>query len=202
MNLTYKKIVQFAMSLSLAFSVVAIPVSAGAVAATTDDTASRTTRVEAYKKALKDTLTTAAKTRITERCVAAQALIKTKITNNTKVADARQAAYDVIVIDLQTVMTEATAKKVNITLLQANVTALQAKVTAFNTANTTYAQALTDVSALDCKTDPTAFKAALEAVRTDQAAVLTAAKDIRTYLTDTVKVTLKTIKTALSATAQ
>ena len=166
---------------------------------TTDDSAGRPTRLETYKKELKEVLTAATKIRITERCTAAQGVLKGRVTNNGKSTIARAAAYDSIVSKLQEVVTAASAEGANVTDLQANIAALQAKIVAFKTANATYQQALTDVGALDCKTDPVAFKAALEAARTDQAAVLTSAKDIRSYVNDTVKVTLKTLKTKLNS---
>lgn len=211
-----KKFSYFVLSASFMFSVVGAPIvvraeqlgriepsrSELAVAETsTTESTTRTTRVEEYKKTLKEALTTAVKTRIIERCVAAQAIVKTKITNNSAITTARAAAYNQIVKDLQAIVTKAASatNPVDTTTLQANITVLQTKITTFTTANTTYQQALTDLSVLDCKTDPTAFKAALEVARTDQLAVLTSAKDIRTYLTGTVKDTLKELKTKLDS---
>ena len=211
-----KKFSYFVLSASFMFSVVGAPIvvraeqlgrvepsrSELAVADTaTTESTTRTTRVEEYKKTLKEALTTAVKTRIMERCVAAQAIVKTKITNNSAITTARTAAYNEVVKDLQAIVTKAASatNPADTTTLQANITVLQTKITTFTTANTTYQQALTDLSVLDCKTDPTAFKAALEVARTDQLAVLTSAKDIRTYLTGTVKDTLKELKTKLDS---
>jgi hypothetical protein len=162
-------------------------------------TSGRATRLEAYKKELKDTLTDAVKLRIENRCVAAQALVKGKTTANTAITKTRVAAYSAIVTELQSLATAASAKGADVTTLQSEITTLQTKITAFNTANATYQQALTDLGALDCKTDPVGFKAALEAARSDQTAVFTVAKDIRTYINDTIKPTLKTLKTSLEA---
>ena len=173
--------------------------STTATTTASNDTAARTTRIEAYKKSLKETLTAAAKTRITEKCSAAQVLVKAKVTSNTAVATARHNAYDKIVDDLEDLQTAATAKGANVAALTANIAALKVKVAAFTTANSVYQSSLSDLSLLDCKTDPTAFKAALESARTNQAAVLVAAKDVRTYLTDTVKPSLVALKTAMSA---
>ena len=50
------------------------------------------------------------------------------------------------------------------------------------------------MNAIDCLTDPTAFKAALEAARTSQATVLKDIKAIRAYINDTIKPTLTDIK--------
>ena len=166
---------------------------------TTDDSAGRMSRVDSYKKEMKEALTATAKVRIVERCTGAQAVVKTKVNNNGTSTTARTAAYDLIVSKLQEVVTAASAEGANVTDLQANIAALQAKIVAFKSANATYQQALTDVGALDCKTDPVAFKAALEAARTDQVAVLASAKGIRSYVNDTVKVTLKALETKLNS---
>lgn len=217
-----KKITYFVMSLSLAFSVGAVPLAAHAesigrvgasranaeVATTTadvptttatDDSAGRVTRLEAYKKSLKEALTAAAKARIIERCVAAQVIVKTKVANNDVVATARTNAYDEIVKKLQSVVTAGKAKNVDVSELETEITTLEAKIAAFQTANTAFHQALSDLQALGCKTDPTAFKATLETARTDQLAVFTSAKDIRAYLNDTVKATLQALKTKLNS---
>lgn len=162
------------------------------------DEKGRTTRISTYKKDLKETLTDAVKIRIAARCEGAQGIVKAKTTNNGTVSTARAAAYADIVKNLQSLSTTLSADGSDVTTLNANISVLQTDITAFNTANTTYQQALADVAALDCKTDPTAFKAALEAARTDQKAVFKAAQTIRIYLTDTVKVTLKALKDTAS----
>ncbi len=166
---------------------------------TADDSAGRPARVEAYKKGLKEALSVAAKARTTERCAAAQALVKGRVTNNGKSTAARIKVYESIVSKLQEVVSSASEKGVSVTDLQANITVLQAKIVAFKATNITYQQTLMDVSMVDCKTDPTAFKAALEAARTGQQAVHTSAKDIRSYVNDTIKVTLKALKTKLDS---
>lgn len=223
-----KKFAYFAMSLSLLLTFAVVPVSARAetddtmktttvkqedsAESTTDDSATevesaedsaaRPTRITSYKKQLKETLTAAAKTRITDRCVAAQALLKVKKSNNFSVHAARTEKYDKILARLQDLSAAASAKGVDVTLLQTNITELQAKITTFKTANTPYQQALTDLLAIDCKTDPIAFKAALEAARTDQTAVYDAAQAIQSYLKESVKPTLITIKKALESTEE
>jgi hypothetical protein len=166
---------------------------------TTDDSSGRTSRIDAYKKNAKETLTAEAKARISARCVAAQAVVKNKIANNETITTTRETAYEEIIGNLQGVVTAASAQTADVADLQANISVLQAKIVSFKTANTTYQQALTDLNLMDCKADPSAFKATLQAAREDQLAVFTSAKDIRNYLNDTVKVTLKALKTKLTS---
>ena len=166
---------------------------------TNSNKGARDARIGDYKKLLKETMTTALKARISSRCVPAQALVKSKSTKNNKASKIRVEAYDEIVSKLEKVVTAAGAKDVDITALQASITTLKADIATFKTANTAYQQALTDMTVIDCKTDPTAFKAALEVARTNQIAVFNAAKTIRTHLTATVKPALVLVKADLSS---
>jgi len=195
-----KQFAFFAALLSVFIAVSITPVSAltsttntTRSAATTDDKASRDTRIEAYKKNLKETLTTTAKTRITDRCVAAQALVKTKSASTLTASSARVTTYATIADELQTVADSANSKGADVLPLEDSIKVLKVKITAFQNASTTYQQGLNDLAALDCKVDPTAFKAALETARTAQASVLTSAKDIKTYLSTDIKTELKAI---------
>ncbi len=207
-----KKFAYFAMSFSLFLSLAVTPASALAqdestddssaltTTSTSDDSSGRPARVEAYKKALKETITAAAKLRIAERCVEAQKVVKVKKAKNVVAITARTKAYDTIVTRLTALSTAAAAKDADVTVLNANITELKAKIFTLKTASTTFQQSVTDLSAIDCKTDPIAFKASLETARTNQMAVSNAATAIRTYLKDTVKPTLKALKAALEST--
>ena len=166
---------------------------------TTEVKTARETRVGDYKKLLKETMTTALKARISSKCVPAQALLKTKSNKNSAKTKVRTDAYDKIVTELETLSTSVAAKGADVTALQASITTLKANIATFKAANTVYQLALADIAALDCKTDPTAFKAALEVARTNQIVVFNAAKTIRTQLTATVKPALELIKTSLEA---
>lgn len=213
-NYMKQKIINYILSLTMFTSIVAVPVTARALpkaaaqsavqnttseTETTEDATARTTRIANYKKDLKETLTTAAKTRLAERCVAAQALLKVKKSNNYSVHASRVEAYDKIAAKLQELSTAASAKGVNVAVLQANITELQIKIDAYKAAYTPYRLALSDLSAIDCKADAVAFKAALETARTKQTEVYDAAKAVRTYLKETVKPTIISIKKALES---
>lgn len=167
----------------------------------TDDSAGRPNRIADDKKKLTTALTDAIKVRIAGRCAGAQALVKGKGVINKTATNARTKAYKTIVSDLQAVSTALAAKGLDVTTLNSEITVLQTKADAFVAANTAYQNDLSDLAALDCKADPTAFQAALQAARTDQATVLADAKAIKTYLMDTVKPTLKALKEQLKGTS-
>ena len=156
----------------------------------------RASRLTDYKKTFKETLTGENKTRIENRCVASQNVVKGKTTSNTEVTANRTKAYNEITSKLHTLSGALAAKSIDTALLDSDVLTLQTKITAFTVANATYQQALSDVAALDCKTDPVAFKAALVAARSDQETVFKLAQDVRTYLTGTIKPLLQTLKSA------
>lgn len=166
---------------------------------TTDDSSARAVRLEGYKKLLKETMSATAKARIAERCVAAQAQVKVKITHNSTTSKIRTDAYDKFVTDLEALSVAAKVKGANITTLQTSIAELKIKIVAFKTSNTTYQQSLSDLSILDCKTDPTSFKAALEVARANQTSVYAASQAVRSYLTSTVKPAIEAIKTALES---
>ncbi len=204
-----KKIISLAIALLMvpAFSMTASAIVEGdrdtststdssSTTSTTDETEkkARSTRVEEYKKAYKERLSTTVQKRIGERCVAAQGVIKTHTARLNTRAKLRNANYGGIISALENAATRLGESGLDVTALQANITELKSRVESFKTSLTDYQQALSDLEALDCKTDPTAFKAALETARTKQAATLQVAAGIKTYLQDTVKPTLKALK--------
>jgi len=207
-----KKLITLCMSLSLLFGfspvlVHAVSETKTEEAATTsvtttapEDTEAKTkaraTRVDAYKKNLKETLTTTVKNRIADRCQAAQTLVKVKTRNNTDITEKRTEKYDGIVAKLESLATRLAGEDADVSALNANIVELKSKITLFTTANESYQDALSDLETVECKTDPTAFKAALEAARAAQVKVHDAAKEIRTYLVGTVKPALQAIKAA------
>lgn len=163
-----------------------------------DNPEARAARVETYKKNLKETLTAAVKTKITEKCVGAQGVVKEKHTSNQALAAGRIKTYNAFVTNLEKLSERSEEKGGDVTAINNDITVLNTKIAAYNTANETYQNSLNDLSALDCKTDPVAFKAALEAARQNHTAVGVIAKDIRTFLTTTVKTDLQALKTSLA----
>lgn len=161
-----------------------------------EDPTGRPKRITEYKKELSEKVTETDKARIAARCEAAQGVIKGKTTSNNAVTTARTKAYSKIVAKLKALSTTLAAKNVDVTTLNQDIASLQTKITAFITANNAYQLALSDLGMLDCKTDPTAFKAALSATRTQQTAVSADAKAVRSYVNDTIKPVLQALKSS------
>jgi hypothetical protein len=154
----------------------------------------RQKRVEEYKKKLKETLSSSTKTRISEKCVAAQALVKVHHGKSEVAFATRTKAYATILTKLEAAAASLKEAGKDVSALEANITELKTKVEGFKSLITTYQESLDDLAELECKNDPTAFKAALETARTNQKAAQDSAKEIRKYLTEVVKPTLKTLK--------
>ena len=124
------------------------------------------TRKEAYKAKLKE-LSTAVQQRIKLRCLAVQTNIKALNARVATVQAKRGTAYDKIVTKLNDLVAKLKNQAFDTTALEQNVTALSAKVAEYKTAMDEYAQAVEDLTVIDCSQDPTSFKAALEVARTN-----------------------------------
>lgn len=200
-SLTMNKKLLFVALTSVIAMMFAIPKMASAIETqrsvtpeTKTEDQKRTTRVEEYKKTFKQAVTDTAKLRVEGRCVASQVMLKGKITSNTEVMTNRTKHYNDITSNLHTLSVALGQKGVSTATLDADLLVLQSKITSFSVLNSTYGQALSDVSLYDCKTDPIGFKAALDAARSSQEALFKSSQDIRVYLTGTIKPLLATLK--------
>lgn len=162
-----------------------------------DDAATIKSRVEKLKTDLKIKLTTVEEARFKERCKAAQGTVGALITRFGTGVIKRTKAYENLSHRLEDLIPKLKAANINTTELEQQKTELDAKIATYNTDLAAYKQALNDLKAFDCVTDPTGFKAALEAARTAHAALMTDATAIRSYVVDTIKPTLSEIRTQL-----
>ncbi len=164
---------------------------------TTEDKTAFNARVEQHKAEMKIKLTTAEKTRILAKCKASQGLINSVKGRINGIETSRTEVYKNIIDRLTDLSTKLKNKGADTTALDADITNLKTQITTFNTDLTAYKQDVSDLVAIDCKTDPDGFKASLEAAR---AALVKVNKDglaIKAYLSDTIKPLLKTIRDQL-----
>jgi hypothetical protein len=159
--------------------------------------AKRKARLDKAKLDFKVKLTAVASARIKERCVNAQSQVAklndkfgNSVTKRTKAYEALQSRLDKLVTKLK-------EKGVDTATLEQQITELDTKITTYNTDLDAYKQSLVDLKEVDCKTDPDAFKAALEASRAAHVKIVEDVTGIRTFLKDTIKPTLKEILTSL-----
>jgi len=157
-------------------------------------------RIEKNKTKYAIKLTAADQARLKLKCKTAQikgkVLVSVIVKNNIN----RTASYTKITANLDALILKLKDADVDTTALEANKVELQKKITAYNTDLANYKLQLSDLNDIDCVTDPTGFKAALEAARTQRLLVAKDAKEIRTYIETTLKASLKDAKAALKTT--
>lgn len=151
-------------------------------------------RKETYKASLKEELTTAVQQRIKLRCLAVQTNIKALNVRVETIQTKRGEAYDRVLTKLDALTTKLESKAYDTTSLKENTALLTTKVDAYKAAMEEYSQAVEDLTVIDCSADPTSFKAALEVARTKHQELITSVRDIREFITNTIKAQLQTIR--------
>jgi hypothetical protein len=144
-------------------------------------------RLEKRKAQFELKLTFLEELRLKNRCKASQGLISRVEKRIKGIETSRTRVYDNIVNHLNALVTKLKANDIDTTELEASLTTLQTKIDAFNTDLATYKQAVSDLVAIECQDDPEGFQASLEAARAALEKVKTDAKEVRTYLKDTIK---------------
>lgn len=164
--------------------------------------AERSTRIEKLKEQLKIKLATADKDKLEAKCQAAQGKVS-GVSESVKGAEtSRSEVHKNLLNRLKDLEAKLKAKNVDTTQLDADITVLSTKIDTFNADLATYKQAVTDVQALDCKTDPEGFKAALQTARTDLEKVRSDADAVHAYLNDTIKPLLNTLRSTVSGSTK
>jgi uncharacterized coiled-coil protein SlyX len=156
-------------------------------------------RVKERKDAAKLRLTNTEQTRIKNRCANAQGVVRNVEGRINGIQTSRTQVYGNLVDRLTKLEARLAANSIDTAELKSQITTLQEKIEKFNTDLTAYKDAVSDVAAMDCTTDPVAFKASLEAARTARQQLKADGEDIKLYVNDTIKVTLKAIRQALAA---
>lgn len=199
--------VSMVLALPLLSSAVVFAVESTSTTTTTTQTTTQTpsvddlkaiqTRVEKRKAELKIKLSAAEKLNLQSKCKASQGLVSSVRGRVKGIETSRTEVYNNIVTHLTDLSTKLKNKDVDTQTLDVDIAALQAKITTFTTDLATYKQAVNDLADMDCKTDPDGFKASLQAARTSLDTVNKDAQAVRSYVTDTIKPLLKTIRQSL-----
>lgn len=149
---------------------------------------------------LKIKLTVAQIALLKKKCVGAQTNVKALETKVDGGVTARSKAYSELLDHLDSIIVKLKAANVSTTDLEKERATLDTKITTFKTDLAKYKVALADARGMSCTADPASFKAALEASRAARVVVAADAVAIRSYVTDTIKPTLKAIADDLDAT--
>lgn len=162
----------------------------------------RDARVKKLKEVQKTKLASAEKKKIQGKCQASQGKMSS-ITGRFKgIETSRTQVHDNLVTRLNSLNEKLKAKGVVTVELEAGIAVLNTKIATFNTDLAAYKQSVTDLKALDCKTDPEGFKATLTTARTNLETVRADAKAVHTYLNETIKPLLKTLRDKVEETTE
>ncbi len=159
-------------------------------------------RIEEHKTTLKTKLDEATKKRIQLKCKAAQVTVAAHEKVFVTLGDSRSKVYDKLLVDLQKLATRLKDTGKDTTEIDADLKVAAQKVQTLKTEFKNYQQVVADVQAVDCATDPTGFKATLDAARTEREAIRKAAEDLHTYIKSTLKPAFDKFKTASTGSSQ
>lgn len=151
-------------------------------------------RVAERKEALKIRLTAAKQARIKSRCKASQSKISSVQGRITGVETSRTQVHQNLVNRLTRLSEQLATHSVDTATLNSQITELNVLIQTFATDLTAYKTAVADLAAMDCEADPEGFQASLESARTLRAKASESAEAVRTYLTETIKPTLKELR--------
>ncbi len=155
-------------------------------------------RLTDRKTSLKTKLTTAEQSRLKLKCVPSQTGSIKSLSGRIKgIETSRRQTHKNLLDRLDKLVEKLKVKNVDTTELEAEIVVLKTKIATFDADLVLYKQAITDLKSMDCVADPVSFKASLETARTLKQTVATDSESIKSYVNDTIKPTLKIIRTAL-----
>lgn len=161
----------------------------------------REARIKTLKEQQKVRLSVTEKKKIQDKCQAAQGKVGSVGGRVNGAETSRTKVHANLLARMENLVAKLKTKNLDTTQLEASITELKAKITTFETDLATYKQTISDLRALDCKTDPEGFRAALQTARTNLETVRADAKAVHSYLNDTIKPLLKTIRTQVEGGA-
>lgn len=154
----------------------------------------REARIKTLKEQQKVRLSVTEKKKIQDKCQAAQGKVSS-VSGRIKGAEtSRTKVHANLLARMETLLAKLKTKNLDTAQLEASITELKAKIATFNTDLAAYKQSISDLRLEDCTTDPEGFKAALQASRTNLETVRADAKAVHSYLNETIKPLLKTIR--------
>ncbi len=173
-----------------------------ATGTTTNETKKQTLedRIAEHKNTVKTKITSAQKLRLKSKCKASQGKVSSVVDRIKGLETSRAQVYSNTINRLNKLSEKLKEKGIDTTELNTDIAVLQEKIDGFNSDIANFKQIVSDLVAMDCETDPEGFGASLEAARAARLQVHTDGADVRTYLTDTIKPLLKTIRSGLAKT--
>jgi len=164
-----------------------------------DKVAARKKRIEEYRANLANKLSKNEEERLAKRCEAAQAKVSSLSTRVEEAIAKRTARYNEISTKLATLLEKLTAAGVDTVSIETAIAEYNTQVTAVDTAVNSYLDTLSDLVSMDCVNDPSGFKAALEAARTNVGAIIAESNKVKNSAVPAIKDALQVIRKSLSS---
>lgn len=164
---------------------------------TSQETDTLAERLANRKDKMKTRLQNFEKLRLQNRCKAAQGRTSSLEGRIKGIETSRTQVYDNLLSRLKKVSEKLDASDQDVTELESQIVVLDEKIANFYTDLAAYKQAVTDLIAMDCESDPEAFKASLEEARELRKILRASGEEIRAYLKETIKPTLVELKKSL-----
>ncbi len=168
-------------------------------AETKKDSTTLQQRIEKHKTELKTKLTSLEETRLKARCKAGQGIVKIARERADGVTPNRVKAYQELQEHLTKIIAKLKALGIDTSALEQEQAVLATKAAKIKSDFETYKQNLSDLKDVDCVSDPTGFKAALETARTTHDSLVKELADIKAYIINTIKPTLADMRTQVQA---
>lgn len=153
-------------------------------------------RIEKRKTDLKLRITATEKQRLQTRCKNSTGKFNALDGRIKGIETSRTQVYENLADRLTKLSEKLQERNVDTTEFDAEIAQLQEKIATFQTDLAAYKQAVADLKDMgaDCATDAEGFKASLETARSALQKVKVDAADIKTFVNDTIKPTLKEIR--------
>ncbi len=163
------------------------------------DPAELKARLQKRKDTLNLRLSNAQKTRLQARCENAQGKIRSVEGRIKGIETSRDRVYANLLSHLTDLSGKLKTKNVDTNQLDAQISLLEESIGAFKAGLAEYKQAVADLTAMDCASDPEAFKAALEESRSYRKTLHETGQNIRKLILETIKPALAVIRAELAA---
>lgn len=167
-----------------------------------EEKAERQARLDANKTRLETKLSASEERRLKSTCKAGQVISARLVENLNKIQENRLNAYTKVSEKLTSIIEKLKLAEIDTTALEESLVSFNAQSSSFLDKITEYKATISDLSEMDCESDPTAFKATLETAKEQRVALVSSSQALRMYIKDTIKPILVEIRTSLSAKAE
>ncbi len=154
----------------------------------------RKQRVDAAKEKAQAKLTRIEQKKIEDVCKSSQVVIDQLQSRVTKVVEMRQTKYADISSNLTSLSEKMGVAGIDTTELDLVITDIQTSISTSIESLESYDTLLTDISSIDCQSDPEGFKALLSEARTQRKAYIEQANETKNNLKDALKPLLEKLK--------